>query len=630
MTIDFAAPEQLVYLWLLPVAALIFVLAEKRRVRRIARLGFQGASAPKLRSGVRVLRGLCLLGALAMATIALARPRWGFEWRTVRTTGADLVIAVDVSNSMLATDVDPSRLERAKRELVDLLAMMRGDRVGLVAFAGDAFVQCPLTEDYGAARMFVGFLSPSLVPVQGTDLGRALRVATKALDDGGSESNTGRAIVLVTDGEDQEGNAKAAADEAKAKGIKVFTIGIGSLAGAPIPLAEGGFKKDAAGNVVVTKPDERVLQEIAVATGGMFVRSVAGDLDLVKIYEQGILAGVERGVRGETRKKEWFERFQWFLAAAFLLLLGESALRDVVAKAAGFAFILGSFGLFGGGAARAGTLKDAHDAYAKGEYGKAAEGFLAEEIEHPEGELGPEMSYNRGVSQYREGKLDDAAKGFAKAAEAPNPELKARSLYNLGNAYAGLKKYDDAIGAYTKVLEMQPEDKETTENLEFVKKLKELQQQQQQQQKQDQNEKPEDQQKQDQQKQESGSDSGSGSDEQQQKPESGSDQQQQAEPQSGSGSDEQKPEAGSDQQQQAQADPGSGSDEQAKEQQPAPQPGPEEQKPSQQQAAAPKLDAEQQSKEQAEQVLRSVDDQAQKYLGMPRTKARPKNLTRDW
>ncbi len=646
---NFAAPENLVYLWFVPLAALLLVDAHRRRVARVQRIAGVAGGVRSLRiaPGKAVFKGILLVLALTLTTLSLARPQWGFEWQTVRTTGADVIIAVDVSNSMLAADIDPSRLERAKREVIDLLNLMRGDRVGLVAFAGDAYVQCPLTEDYAAARMFINYLDTSLIPVQGTDLGKAIRTATQALAAGGPESTAGRAIILITDGEDQEGNAKAAAAEAKAKNVKLFTIGVGSREGAPIPLPAGGFKKDASGNMVVTKPDERILQEIAVDTGGVFVRSVAGDMDLQKIYSHGILQNVERGELGESRKKQWFERFQWFLAGAFLLLIGESAIRDVVFKGAGIAgglLLLGFLG--GGGRAEAGTLKDAHEAFEEGQYDKAAEGFLGAEAEHPDD---PELSYNRAVSQFKQGKLEEAARGFDKAAKAPAAELKQRSLYNLGNSYAGQQKFDEAIKSYEEALKLTPEDKEAKDNLAAVKKLKEQKQQQQQQQKQD---KQKQDQKQDQ-KRDPQDQSGSGSDQQQQQNQSGSasdqpPQQQQADQdpkdpqgqkdqqgsgsarqqqaQHGSGSD-QTPQKPQDQQQgsgsegppQQQADAGTGSKDQPA--QPAsPEPQPMDKKTAELKA----------SQEQAEQVLRSVDDQARKYLGMPKTTKKPRVLDKDW
>lgn len=636
----FAAPENLIYLWFLPLIAVLLVLAHRRRVARVQRIAGAAGRSAQVSTGRVVLKGVLLASAFGLATLALARPQWGFEWQTIRTTGADVVIAVDVSQSMLATDIDPSRLERAKREVIDLLGLMRGDRVALVAFAGEAYVQCPLTEDYAAARMFINYLDASLVPVQGTDLGKAIRVATEALVDGGPESSAGRAIILITDGEDQEGNAKAAAAEAKAKGIKLFTIGIGSAEGAPIPLASGGFKKDGAGNMVVTKPDERVLQELAVDTGGIFVRSVAGDMDLQKIYSQGILQGVERGELGETRKKQWFERFQWFLAAAFVLLVLESLVRDVVFKVsgAGGAGLALLFALAAGSRAEASTLKDAHDAYDAAQYDKAAQGFLSEEAERPDD---PELTYNRAVSQYKQGKLDDAARGFDKAAKAESPELKERSLFNLGNSYAGLSKYDEAIKAFEGALAVKPGDKETEENLAAVKKLKEMQQQQQQ--------------KQDQQKKDQGSDDKK--QEEPQKSDQGSDQKDKQEKQDG------QPKPGDDKQEpQQQAGSGSGSDSQPEDKQTASQPdqkqskpgdkGSEEKKPddAQEQAqngsgsdekepAKPaekaaskdhKTAAEQADAQQAEQVLRSVDDQARKYLGMPKTQKKPRVVEKDW
>ncbi|MEE3253071.1 MAG: VWA domain-containing protein, partial [Nitrospinota bacterium] len=164
--------------------------------------------------------------------IALTRPQWGYQWEDYKQEGVDIIIALDVSRSMLAKDIKPTRLERAKRKISDLLNMLKGDRIGLVAFAGTSFVQCPLTLDYAAARIFLNAIDTDLIPVQGTAIGDALRKSTNAFR---TQENKSRAIILITDGEDQTGQAMEAAEEAKKAGVKVFTIGIGKEIGAPLP-----------------------------------------------------------------------------------------------------------------------------------------------------------------------------------------------------------------------------------------------------------------------------------------------------------------------------------------------------------------------------------------------------------
>jgi len=257
--------------------------------------------------------------------IALTRPQWGYQWEDYKQEGVDIIIALDVSRSMLAEDIKPNRLERAKRKISDLLNMLKGDRIGLVAFAGTSFVQCPLTLDYAAARIFLNAIDTDLIPVQGTDIGEALRKSTKAFR---TQENKSKAIILITDGEDQTGHAMEAAEEAKKAGIKVFSIGIGKEIGAPLPNPNmaSGFLKNENGDVILTKLDETTLQQISVKTGGSYVRSVTGDIDLKTIYLDQINQNLDKNKFKSERRKIWNERFQWFIFFAFLFLVYESSL----------------------------------------------------------------------------------------------------------------------------------------------------------------------------------------------------------------------------------------------------------------------------------------------------------------
>ena len=259
--------------------------------------------------------------------LALTRPQWGYQWEDINQEGVDIIVALDVSRSMLAEDIKPNRLERAKRKISDLLDMLRGDRVGLVAFAGTSFVQCPLTLDYSAARIFLNAIDTDLIPVQGTALGDALRKSVKAFR---TEDNKSKAIILITDGEDQTGQALQAAKEAREVGVKVFTIGIGKEIGAPLPNPDktGGFLKNEEGEVILTKLDETTLQKISLETGGSYVRSVTGDIDLKTIYLDQINQNLEKKKFKSERRKIWQERFQWFIFPALLFLLYEANLAE--------------------------------------------------------------------------------------------------------------------------------------------------------------------------------------------------------------------------------------------------------------------------------------------------------------
>ncbi|MBI3179407.1 MAG: VWA domain-containing protein [Deltaproteobacteria bacterium] len=260
--------------------------------------------------------------------LALAGVKLGFTWEEVQRRGVDLVVALDVSDSMLVEDVESggklTRLARAKREITDLLRMLEGDRVALVAFAGVAFTECPLTLDYGAAALFLDSLDTSLIPVKGTALGDAIRESMRAFKGGGNS----RAVLLITDGEDLTGEALAAAEEAKAQGVRIFTIGMGRDEGAPIPLPDGGFRRDSRGEIILSKLDEPTLQKIALTTGGRYVRSVTGDVDLESIYRQGVKATLEDQDLGARRRQRWEDRFQWLIGAALLALALEPLLPE--------------------------------------------------------------------------------------------------------------------------------------------------------------------------------------------------------------------------------------------------------------------------------------------------------------
>jgi Ca-activated chloride channel family protein len=265
--------------------------------------------------------------AILFLILALTRPRWGYQWEDLHQRGVDVIVALDVSSSMLAEDIKPNRLERAKRKISDLLDMMEGDRIGLVAFAGTSFVQCPLTLDYGAARLFLSAIDTQLIPVQGTALGNAIKTSVKAFR---SQEKKSKALILITDGEDQTGKALSAAKLAGDQGVKIYTIGIGGEIGAPLPnpSGTGGFRKNQQGEVILSKLDETTLQQIALETGGSYVRSVTGDIDLNTIYKDQIKKHIEKKELKSERRKIWQERFQWFIFIALIFLVAETCLSE--------------------------------------------------------------------------------------------------------------------------------------------------------------------------------------------------------------------------------------------------------------------------------------------------------------
>lgn len=329
----FAHSSHLFLLWLVP-ALIFFYLYAFRKKEKLIKI-FCGETlyaelVPSVSRGRQKLKASLVVCSLGFLVISLMQPQWGFQWEDIKRQGIDVMVAIDVSQSMLAEDIKPSRLERAKRKVYDLCRMLEGDRIGLIAFAGTSFVQCPLTLDYGAFKIFLEYLEPDLIPVPGTAIGQAIRTAINSFS---RRERTSKALIIITDGEDHEGTALEAAQEAKKEGVKIFTIGVGQEGGAPIPMKDGsgGFKKDERGEMVLSKLDEATLQKIALETGGSYVRSVTGDLDLNKIYQQDIKGSIEKKELLSTRKKRWEERFQWFLFAAILLLGSEFFMRETKA-----------------------------------------------------------------------------------------------------------------------------------------------------------------------------------------------------------------------------------------------------------------------------------------------------------
>ncbi len=319
------------FLLALPLLVFLQIVAKRRRRKKLAAFADQEllARLAPLETGTRaVVRGVLVILSAGLMVFAMAGPQWGEHYQEVSQKGVDIVVCVDVSNSMLVEDAAPNRLERAKREVTDLISVVTGDRIGLAAFAGAAFLQCPLTLDYQALIMFLGQLTTDLIPLQGTDLGAAIEVAIAAFD---KESATDKVVLLLTDGEDNEETGLAAAEKAADDGIRIFVFGIGDTAGGPVPIQEGGgFEKDDKGSLILSKLDEDSLRKIARITGGDYVRSTDGDFDLDRLYFEGIRKKTEAQVvkTGKITIRE--ERFFVFLLAAWLLLVIEGVLREKV------------------------------------------------------------------------------------------------------------------------------------------------------------------------------------------------------------------------------------------------------------------------------------------------------------
>ena len=320
------------YWWGLAPAAVGWVLWSFVHRRRLLARFAAPALWPSLADAVdgaarRCKAALVVVGLLCLL-VALVGPQWGFHWQEVKRRGVDLVIALDVSKSMLAEDVKPNRLGRATLAIQELIPQLGGDRLGLVVFAGTSFLTCPLTVDYGGFATMLEDVSPDLIPRGGTDLASAIRTGLHALNASAAGS---RALVLITDGEDHDSDPMAAAAEAAKSGTKIFCIGIGTAEGELIPRTDADghrtFVQDRAGRTVQSRLDEPLLQRIALSTGGGYVRATATAFGLDLIYRERI-AKLERRTQDSTLQQRYEHRYQWPLALGFLLLGVEPLISD--------------------------------------------------------------------------------------------------------------------------------------------------------------------------------------------------------------------------------------------------------------------------------------------------------------
>jgi Ca-activated chloride channel family protein len=462
----FANIQMLFLIWAVPLLFLIFFYGMKRRQKILSRF----SSARGLKSIVlgaspnrRWIKAALILCSLCFISLALSGPQYGYKWQEIERKGIDIIIAIDCSRSMLATDIKPTRLDRAKREVYDLLTMLQGDRAGLVAFAGTAFLQCPLTIDYQAFNLFLNSLSPDFLPLGGTDISGALLTALDGFD---RKVNSEKAVILITDGENTgDEDPIEAAEEAKKADVKVFCIGVGSGEGVPIPDEQGSFKKDTSGSIILTKLDEDTLKKMAVITGGTYVRSVAGDMDLDAIYTKEIRGKMEAATLESGRKQIWEDRYQWLLAFAIIALIAELFLPSAkrTASVLGLLFLM-----IVNPPAYAGPAQEGFEAYKNGDYENALKLFIGAQLDDPDN---PHILYNIGNAYYKTGEFDLAAKNFEQVLKTEDNSLKQKTFYNLGNANYKKGNLEDAIKNYEAALELDRNDSQAKQNLEFVKKV---------------------------------------------------------------------------------------------------------------------------------------------------------------
>ncbi|PAW77788.1 MAG: hypothetical protein B9S33_20010 [Pedosphaera sp. Tous-C6FEB] len=537
---NFALPSLLWLLLLVPLLAVFLLWAWRTKERLIAQF-VQSRLLAQLTVGVskprQKVRLVLLVMAVACAVLALARPQWGFTWEEVSQKGLDIVVAIDTSRSMLAADIAPHRLARAKLAAIELAKLAKTDRLGLVAFAGSSFLQCPLTLDEEAFRQGVAALDVNIIPQGGTAIAETIQTALAAFKDGDNH----KVLILFTDGEDHESGVIEAAQAASAKGLRIFAIGIGTAAGelVRVPDAKGklDFLKDDSGNVVQSKLNETLLQQIAGAANGFYL-NLRGANTMDILYERG-LAPLPKSEFNAKLMQRHHERFYWPLGIAIVLLIVEMFLperqkvrrpaegaRSSTSAAVLLALLLAALSPLSARASSATALKH----YEAGKYEAAFKEYDRLRRARPED---ARLAFNAGAAAYQAKQFEDAARHFSSATGAREPELAQGAFYNLGNAYYQLgdtaeqppqkrEAWESAVNFYDAALKLRPADADALHNRDLVKrKLEELKQQQDQQPKDDpkQDDKKDDQQNDKQPKDESKPDkSGDKKDDNQKKP----------------------------------------------------------------------------------------------------------------
>ena len=327
----FENPQYLYWLLVIPVLVAIYVMMRywnKKQFERFANIKLRSYLVPLFSTARANTKFVIFNLIIALLIIGAANLQSGSKMEKVKREGIDLFLCVDISNSMHAEDIAPNRLERSKQAINKLISKLQGDRIGIIVFAGNAYVQLPITTDYSAAKMFLSTVDTDLIPTQGTEVGRAIELAIKSF----GESDHNKAIIIISDGEDHEnGDALKAAQDAAKRNIKVYTIGMGLEEGAPIPIynqygKKTGYKKDKEGNIIITKLDDNLLRQIAEIGDGIYVRASNSNVGLDKIYED-----ISKATKSEIEAKvftDYDDQFQWFVGAAIILLIIEILLSS--------------------------------------------------------------------------------------------------------------------------------------------------------------------------------------------------------------------------------------------------------------------------------------------------------------
>lgn len=478
----FAQPEFLYLLALLPVLIVFYIYASvwgKKATKRYGNLDLIRQLAPEVSIRRRNLKFWLLFGAITAVIFVLARPQFGSKLEKVKRKGVEIMVCMDVSNSMLAQDVTPSRLDKAKQMLSKLTDGFSDDKLGLIVFAGDAFTQIPITSDYLSAKMFLSSISPSMVSSQGTAIGAAINLAVRSFTPSKTSAKT---ILLITDGENFEDDAVGAAKMALEKGISVNLVGMGLTKGAPVPVdGNNNYMKDNEGNVVISKLNEKMCKEIAAAGQGLYVRA-----DNTSKAFRAVQNQIDKMNKTELESKvysEYNEQFVIFAWVALILLLIDLLILDKKNKLFRKIRLFSCFLLFlwGGQATFAQKAERKH--VREGNELYTNEKYTESEIEYRKSlEVNPrsiEGTFNLGNALYKQKKYPEAAEQYQLLAgqaerlkEKPEGIQRLSQIYhNMGNIFMQQKKYPNSIKMYKESLRLNPTDDETRYNLALAQKL---------------------------------------------------------------------------------------------------------------------------------------------------------------
>lgn len=521
----FEDPIYLYLLALIPILLLIHFLMlrrQKKLLRKFGDLELVRQLMPNVSRMRPLVKFWLLLGALALLIVVLARPQFGNKISHEKRTGIETIICMDISNSMLAEDVAPSRLDRSKMMVENLVDHFTNDKIGLIVFAGDAFVQLPITSDYVSAKMFLSSITPAMIATQGTDIAAAINMASHSFT---QEENIGKAIIVITDGEDHEGGAMEAAKEAKEKGMNTYVLGVGSPNGAPIPVGNGDYMKDNTGQTVMSALNEQMCRQLADAGSGAYIHVENNSNAQEQLDNE--LDKLSKKETSSTIYSDFDEQFQAVAIIVLLLLILEVCILEIKNPmlrrislfkrtkkvAAIVALLIVTVGVQAQSDRQ--MIRQGNKLYRKGNVAEAEVSYR-KAVER--NERNPQANYNLGNSLMSQRKDSLAITQLEKAAKLEtNPLRRAQAYHNMGVICQQHRMFGEAIEAYKEALRNNPTDHETRYNLELCKRQQKEQQQDQNQQNKDNKDNKDNQDKQDQQKQEQKQDQQK-QDQEQQKP----------------------------------------------------------------------------------------------------------------